>query len=381
MKLIMTVCCHVDLCGADLSMLTALKGLKEHGYHIVVLLTRHGRIEENLRNLKIEYYIIPQNGCITNRTINQTYFLPRKIYNWLFFLKHEILCDIKLYRFIKSFPHKPDVIYTNTILPTTGIFLSQYYRIPHIMHIRELVDDDFHFIYYIGKKFYLKILKWNLTYAICISKAVLNKFQPFLKDKSILIYNGIPEIVYPTSNHDTSKVKLLFVGRLSKEKGIMELIQAIISLKRQGINNIILDIWGEGVDRCLLEDTIKKEKLENFIFLKGYAPSMKIPRQNYDIAIMPSPHEAFGRVTVEFMMAGLPVIGCNGGATSEIIENGISGLLYNSITELVSQLQVLIVDKDKRKLLGQNAKIRAKLFFSEQAYINNINNLFDSLWI
>ena len=100
----MTVCCHVDLCGADLSMLTVLKGLKEHGYQIVVLLTRHGRIEENLRNLKIEYYIIPQNGCITNRTINQTYFLPRKIYNWLFFLKHEILCDIKLYRFIKSFP-------------------------------------------------------------------------------------------------------------------------------------------------------------------------------------------------------------------------------------------------------------------------------------
>lgn len=69
MKLIMTVCCHVDLCGTDLSMLTALKGLKEHGYQIVVLLTRHGRIEENLRNLKIEYYIILQNGSITNRTV------------------------------------------------------------------------------------------------------------------------------------------------------------------------------------------------------------------------------------------------------------------------------------------------------------------------
>ena len=49
MKTILTICCHVDLCGADLSMLTALKGLKNKGYKIVVLLTRHGRIEERLK--------------------------------------------------------------------------------------------------------------------------------------------------------------------------------------------------------------------------------------------------------------------------------------------------------------------------------------------
>ena len=50
---------------------------------------------------------------------------------------------------------------------------------------------------------------------------------------------------------------------------------------------------------------------------------------------MSSPYEAFGRVTIEYMMAGLPVIGRNGGATPEIIKENETGMLYNSKKELI----------------------------------------------
>lgn len=381
MKTILTICCHVDLCGADLSMLTALKGLKNKGYKIVVLLTRNGRIEEQLKKMDIEYYIVPQNGCATNTPPKINMFLLRQLYYLLFFIKHEFICDIKLLKFIRNFNQKPDIIYTNTVLPTTGIFLSLYYKVPHVMHIRELTDDDFHFTYYIGKKLYLKILDRTLTCAICISKAVQDKFTPYLKGKTKLIYNGVPEIKetkFITESND-SVIKILFVGRLSKEKGVIEVVKAIKTLKEKGYNNIRLDIWGEGQDKDQVETYINKNQLEKFVEMKGYSPSNLIPRHKYDIAVMSSPHEAFGRVTVEYMMAGLAVIGYNGGATPEIIKHKESGLLYNSQEELIKYIQLLIENKETRLTIGKKGQERAYNYFSEQKYMNNINNLFDSI--
>ncbi len=376
--MILAICCHVDLWGADLSFLTALKGLKNNGYRVVVLITRKGRIEEELKVLQIEYYVVPQNNSATNWPPKYKFFLLKQLYYILFFIKHEFICDIKLFKFLRTFKQKPDIIYTNTILPTTGVVLSLYYKIPHIMHIRELSDDDFHFTFYIGKKLYLKILDLTLTRAICISKAVQMKFEPYFKKKTCLIYNGVTvHNPHPSSksNKDTT-IKILFIGRLSKEKGVMYILEAI-NVVRMHFTNIKLDIYGEGVDKVNIDNYIKQKHLENIIVLKGYTPSHSIPRNDYDFAIMSSPYEAFGRVTIEYMLSGLPVIGRNGGATPEIIEDGITGLLYSSHSELVNNIQLLIENKDLRKQMGEKGRQRAESCFYEEKYVCNVNYFFD----
>ena len=58
MKTILTICCHVDLCGAVQSMLSVLKCLKLKGYRIILLIPNKGKIEQSLHEINIEYFVI-----------------------------------------------------------------------------------------------------------------------------------------------------------------------------------------------------------------------------------------------------------------------------------------------------------------------------------
>lgn len=381
MKTILTICCHVDLCGAVQSMLSVLKCLKLKGYRIILLIPSEGKIEQRLHEIDIEYYIVPINFSATMYNPPFKNYFVNKIYWGLYFLKQEIFCDIQIIKELRKHKIRPNLIYTNTIIPTAGILLSLIYKIPHIIHIRELSDEDFHFNFYIGKNLYLKILNKSITYAICISQAVKNKFLPYFKTKTKLIYNGVPYYSQTdfSEEKEQNKIKILFVGRLSKEKGILDIIYAINNLKESGYSCIELDIWGEGIDRPIIINYIKEHKLEDVIFLKGYCPANKIPRHQYDIAIMSSPYEAFGRVTIEYMMAGLPVIGRNGGATPEIIKENETGMLYNSKKELIDKLKYLINNKEYRLQIGEQGKKQAIENFSEQRYTDEIMTIFNSV--
>lgn len=383
MKTILTICCHVDLCGAVQSMLSVLKHLKSKGYRIILLIPSKGMIEQYLQEINIEYYIVPINFSATMYDPPFKCHFINRIYWGLYFLKQEIFCDVRIIKKLRKHKIKPDLVYTNTIIPTAGILLSLIYKTPHIIHIRELSDEDFHFNYFIGKKLYLKILNKSITCAICISKAVKNKFFPYFKNKTKLIYNGVPynalteHSIEKEKNQD--KIKILFVGRLSKEKGILDIIYAINNLKESGYSCIELDIWGDGVDKPIITNYLKEYKLEQIISLKGYCPANKIPRHQYDIAIMSSLYEAFGRVTIEYMMAGLPVIGRNGGATPEIIKEDETGMLYNSKQELIDKLKYLINNKEYRLKIGQQGQKLAIDKFSEQRYTDEVITLFNSV--
>ena len=63
---------------------------------------------------------------------------------------------------------------------------------------------------------------------------------------------------------------------------------------------------------------------------------------------MLSKNEAFGRVTVEYMLQNLAVIASDAGANSEIIENGVSGLLYRlgDVDDLARKMIMYLEDKD-----------------------------------
>ena len=375
--LIMAICCHVDLCGAALSFLTAIKGLKAHGYEVVTLIPKPGRIEEKLRSLGVEYHIIPMNLIATmNKPRFKTRLLQR-LYELMFYLKHEVISLISIKRFVKNYPHKPDVIYTNTILPTIGMYLARYYRIPHVVHVRELGDDDFHFKYYLGKRFALTILNYNTERVICISKIVQAKWASIFPGKSCVIYNGVKAMTGKQSTRKTDDIiRILFVGRLSREKGVADALRAMESLRD---NKVCLDIYGDGVDKEKIAKYIHEHDLENIIRLKGYYEMDTIPRSDYDMAIMCSHNEAFGRVTIEYMLSGLPVIAYNGGATPEIIEDNVSGLLYNTIPEMVSCIKRLELDKELRSTIGRNGRQKILDNFSENQYISKVNSFFDNI--
>ena len=96
---------------------------------------------------------------------------------------------------------------------------------------------------------------------------------------------------------------------------------------------------------------------------------------------MCSRHEAFGRVTVEAMGKGLPVIGLASGGTLEIIDSKKTGLLYESdSSELVDKMARLIGEKSLYERLSEGALEKARREYSTELYASRLIAIFQGVW-
>ena len=126
----------------------------------------------------------------------------------------------------------------------------------------------------------------------------------------------------------TLKFKLLFVGNLTKIKGVDDLIKSLTLIKNN--KNISLTIIGDGPEFNNLQDLIWKEKLQKFVQFLGSRPPNKIQADmlKHDCLILPSWSEGTPNVVKEAMACALPIIATNIGGIPEIIIDNINGLLF-----------------------------------------------------
>ena len=94
---------------------------------------------------------------------------------------------------------------------------------------------------------------------------------------------------------------------------------------------------------------------------------------------MCSKNEAQGRVTIEAMFYGCPIIGFNSGGTKEIIKDGENGFLYDNEQEAVDRLELLIKDTSINDSLITNAHKTAINSFSIEKYGEKLNLIYQSL--
>ena len=99
------------------------------------------------------------------------------------------------------------------------------------------------------------------------------------------------------------------------------------------------------------------------------------------IELVASKAEAFGRVTVEAMMCGLPVVGANSGGTPELISDGVTGLLYpqDSWRELSDKIETIIMSPEKRQYMSRNAYESSNRFTIEHCVKNIVSIYQDCL--
>lgn len=375
-KTILALSLHVGKWGAERSMCTALSALRKQGYRVVLLITSHGEIESLLKEYEIEYYVSPMDTLVIG-------------YSTAWFRRIKRFCDIMhrcmqhnrgIISLLSEKQIHPDFIYTNTILPLNGVFLSYHYHAKHVIHIREFLKEDFNFQFILMGRIYLWILRHNVSKALCISNAIYKKFHKSFGDKAQLLYNGVdmPLIHSKTSNEHSDILSLVFVGRLSEEKGVMTILQAIAKIRERDISNVHLDLWGKGPYEMTISDFIKEHHLEKHIRLCGYGKDVDL--SVYNVGIMSSRCEGFGRTTVEYMLAGLPVVGYKGGATAEIIEDGVTGFIYDTFEQLLSILEnIVYMNREVLKHMGACGKRRAMQLFGQDRYLREIIQVFNSL--
>lgn len=144
----------------------------------------------------------------------------------------------------------------------------------------------------------------------------------------------------------TDKKTFLYVGRISYEKNVQELIEVF---KKVDDNSQLL-VVGDGPELSNLKSKIKKENMDKKVILLGYCSDPKEYYQLSDSLIHLAKYEGFGQVLVEAMSCGLPVIAYKQSypeiivASDEIIENGVTGHLVNDdqneIKNLINNLKI-----------------------------------------
>jgi glycosyltransferase involved in cell wall biosynthesis len=229
-----------------------------------------------------------------------------------------------------------------------------------------------------------------------ITDAIANRF-PAYADKCATFHNGVdPERFKPSSPEGASsaesRVRLLFVGRVSPEKGLHYLIDALPAVKSR-VENITLDIVGSkrqlpheylaafsedslsvelsafyrNEDRTQyyghLLEKIRALGLESCVTLHGHLPQSDLPEfyRRADILVNPSLSESFGMSLIEAMASGVPVVATDIGGMPEIVScadvgaiipPGDSGALAGAIVDLA-------LDGEKRSTMGQNGRRQA----------------------
>lgn len=276
---------------------------------------------------------------------------------------------------------KFDIIHTNCSTITVGSKLSKKINAKHVWHLREFGDLDYELKTPFGKWFQKYLYSGNNNF-IAISQRILSHYKPFLSGQSIkLIYNGIKPIEPFERDWAKSKLEVCIIGLLHVNKGQLELLKAVEELvNHRSIKGLKVNVIGSGDEDYtrILENFVKENNLEAYVEFKGYCNNVSEILMTQDIGVMASSHEAFGRTTVEYMMAGLGVIASDGGANREIIKDGITGLLYPTGDHhaLADRLSMFIKDRASLKKISENGKSTALDRFSSNRNSNNIHNLY-----
>lgn len=356
-----------SLLGSSKSMINLVKELKSKNNDIYVIIPKKGVIEEELIKLNINYKIFRYYSW-TKPMGEKSYF------KYLIKIILTLISSINISRWVKK--NKIEIIHSNNSATYVGCLISILTKKKHIWHIRELMQED-HNLDFFNKAFTYRMLN-SADYLIYISKAVKDKYDKLLTNKnSKLVYNGIPVDKFLNAKipeFNKNKIKLLIAGHVCKTKGQEEAIKAIEYLRNKGINNLELQIAGDGVIKEQLEKYVIENKLEDNVKFLGFRNDLDEIRKQINIYLMCSQNEAFGRVTVEAMMSKNLVIGSNTGGTVELITHKNNGFLYKQgdYKDLADKIEYAIKNWDKCEKVIENAYVDAMNNYSIQRCANEV---------
>ncbi|MBE6148367.1 MAG: glycosyltransferase [Firmicutes bacterium] len=208
------------------------------------------------------------------------------------------------------------------------------------------------------KKIINKVVKCNkhVDYLLPTSK----ELTEFYQDKVNALVEYIPNTLnyYPKKRNKLKNKKIIAIGRLSKEKGFIDLISVMNDVVKKD-KNITLDIYGDGAERDSIEKSIKEYNLTKNINLKGFVTPENLRKEliEYSIILCPSYEESFGLAILEAMSFGVPCImfdDAKGPLEFVNKENGVIIKKRNQ-KQMAKKIVELLSNSDKLKDLGNNS--------------------------
>lgn len=370
--------------GAERSLLDLLKHLDREKYYPIVSFPSEGKLKRELERMGIERKVIDFHPEISklSRENGNRYF-----HRFLSIPRYLLPTIIKTARFVRS--RDIDMIMTNGIkCHFIGSMVSSLTGSKLIWHVRDMIEVGW--------------LKWMLRSMgrlfpdkiITNSHAVGSIFVT--SGRTETVYNGI-DLSHFKRGIDGEKVRSTFkigkntkligtIGHFAPLKGYEELIGAMVEVIREGYN-IKLALVGDAIypnsnnyKRKLLS-LINCAGLRNRIIFTGYRENIPELLASFDIFVLPSRAEGFGRVNLEAMAMGKPVISTHVGGIPEVVLDGITGILVTprNSKALAHAIIRLLDDSELGESMGNAGKRRVEEHFTVQAHVQRIQEIYGEI--
>jgi glycosyltransferase involved in cell wall biosynthesis len=242
-------------------------------------------------------------------------------------------------------------------LQTSGIYHTDFPQ-----YVRILTDDSF------LESVAWRFMQWfygQLDTVFVNSEEYRRSWitRGFAPEKLKILPRGLDTTLFTPERRDPSfwekfgerngAVRLLYVGRISKEKDLDVLAQAYRQLRGEGLP-VQLYVVGEGPYQESLNNTLPEAVFPGY--LRG--TELATAYASADIFVFPSTTDTFGNVVIEAQASGIPVIVSDTGGPKELVEENVNGLVTKShdAADLTRAIRELVTDDNKRAQMSRQAR-------------------------
>lgn len=283
--------------------------------------------------------------------------------------------------------HKIDVVHSHEFtMAVYGSTAARILGLPHLMTMHGGLT--------ITKALRRRVaLRWAVrrsNHAIAVSQATAHQFS---RDLGLgagafrIVHNGVP-VTSGTADRvrrefgcNDGETVILTVGNLEKNKNHRMLLEALVSLQKDGLTvpwRVIIAAGRGGDQHTDLLQYIKEQRIEDRVHVATGRSDIPDLQALADVFVMPSLWEGLPMALLEAMVAGKAIVASATGGIPEAVADGREGLLVppGDIDALASGLRTLLTDRARRRTLAAAALARAKQDFTVQVMADRYMQLY-----
>ena len=379
MKTILFVSHTAELNGAELWLFETLKGLDRTKYTPLLALPGPGILEDAARAAEIETIRVPMVWWITEKRGlwkgPASGALTRRHAGRLAALAGE---------------KNADLIFTNSAAVSAGALAAKRAGLPHVWAVHEMLAGPLaHLFYWRGPGRLARFIADHSCRVIVNSRGSAAAFPP--SEKIVLVYNGVKRKPYPAARLDDVRREYGFdagapvigvVGKIFEGKRQADVIKAA-ALLAGTFPDIRVLIVGETRDKrygARLKILAAEAGLAGRVKFAGYRHDLIGQLKVMSVLAVASTIESFGRTAIDAMAAGVPVVAVPSGGLTEIIENGLNGILASrpGPEGLAEGIRRILSDPSLAASCVENGYRTVETRFSLPAQIRGVEAVLDA---
>jgi glycosyltransferase involved in cell wall biosynthesis len=256
----------------------------------------------------------------------------------------------------------PDLVHTNSLKAGVyGSLASRLAGIPVVWHVRDRIADD----YLPGPAVTLiqRMTRHLATAVVANSRTTMDTLAA--PGEPVVIYSVLPEVLSDVPvrpRNVTGPLTFGMVGRLAPWKGQDFFARAFAAAFPTGDERAVIiggGLFGEDAFARELVELVDRLGLTGRVSLRGHRSDVWDELSRIDVLVHSSvTPEPFGQVIVEGMAAGVPVIAAGAGGPAEILDHGVTGMLYEpmNISALAHAMRSMRDDPQQRERLAMQAR-------------------------